>query len=160
MANKLKLHIEYRWIYLKNKKGELYEYPQTRGTVDRKLLKRCGIYRWVKITGQNKITCEYIGESGNLYLRLYGYLSKSKSQTTGSRIGRGLKKILDENKKSVIRFQILELSNSRLSGKRITNDSLCSMHIRQAIEQALIFNHKNKGECKLNLEKSELNITP
>lgn len=150
ILEKLKINIKYHWIDLNNKIGELYKYPQTRREVDKKHLDHSGIYRWIKVNKSDEILCLYIGESVNLYNRLYGYLRKSESKETSYRIGRELKKILGNDIDSEIRFQVLKLSNAKLFDKNITDDSVRSIHFRQTLEQALIYYHKSNGECQLN----------
>lgn len=153
MAKQLTFKIKYQWIDLKNKKGTYYCFPDKRGTIEKQLLEHGGVYRWIKTTRKNNRICEYIGESGNMYSRLYGYLYRSKSQATSFRIGKSLKRILRNNRRVVVRFQTLKLLNSHFANKEITNNNFRSMHIRQAIEQSLIAYHKQKSECKLNKEK-------
>jgi hypothetical protein len=154
MPNKLKLKINYQWIDLKNKKGDSYQFPDKRGTLERKILENPGVYRWVKIAKtKRKIVCLYIGESSNLYSRIYGYIYQHKSQATSYSVGRKLRKLI---KQYSVKFQMIQLSASLLAGEKISQDSLSSMHIRQAIEQSLIvyYKNRNRGECKFNKEKS------
>jgi len=150
---KFKLQIEYRWEDLKCKDGKLYLFPWKRGKVNRKTLETAGVYRWVKLIKRNGRKTKfpiYIGESGNLYNRIYGYLHHSKSQATNYRIGLVLRKLSRRHK---IIFQVLTTEILKFAGKTIQNKDLKSMHLRQAIEQSLIFYEKRHRRCKLNKEK-------
>lgn len=147
----MRIQLQYRWKDLIRKDGNLYHFPCQRRNVERKLLEVSGIYRWIRVTPRKKV-CLYLGESGNLYNRLYGYLHRSKSQATSYRIGRELKKQL--KKGGQIGFQLLILLPSRFAGENISSISLESTHLRKAIEQTLIFRENRLGGCKLNKTKS------
>lgn len=150
---KLKMHLEYKWQDLLNKKGEQYFFPDARSTLQRNILEAAGIYRWLMINGRTQNVTLYIGETSNIYNRLYGYLHRSKSQATSYRVGNKLRRIVKKNGR--IKLQLLFLSKSRFGSRWISNHNhnLCCVHIRKAIEQTLIYHEKNSGGCSLNGEK-------
>lgn len=130
MPDVLKCDIKFKWEDLLNKEGKPYSFPKKRRTVKEELLKKAGIYRWIKTSQKSKnIVCLYIGESGNLYNRLYGYLyMNNKSQATSYRIGRILCEQVGNG--SNIRFQTLKLLKSTFAGQDNTNEAFLSMHVR------------------------------
>jgi len=151
----MNIRLKYKWEKLLCKNGKPYLFPADRRKVTKDSLNVGGVYRWVIIhsTKKKKQTiCLYVGEASNLYNRLYGYLYQSQSQATSYRIGKALRKLVRQGHE--IRFQLLRFYKSTLNGININNENLGNMHLRQLIEQSIIYREKRKGQCEMNREKS------
>jgi hypothetical protein len=147
----MRIDIQYRWIDLIGGDGNPYRFPNKPRTDDKKTLDVPGVYRWIKIKRHNNKrikVCLYIGQSSNLYRRLNDFLVKNKSPATAFRIGRILRTRVENG--AIIGYQTLELSASQFADKKISQEDFSSIHVRQAIEQALIVYHKKHDTCKLN----------
>lgn len=143
----LTLNMRYAWVTVKCKDGLPYEFPKPRSSLPTSDLMTAGLYRWVGLKRGRQVSL-YIGEAGNLYRRLYGYLYRSSSQATSYRVGREMKRLGWDGVQ--IRWQVLRIRRSKMALKRIQQSALHSVHFRRGLEELLVHLESEKGGCLLN----------
>lgn len=130
-------NIKVSWISAENDKEIPYSFPEDLSDYFRAKYSKPYVYRWLILEKSEEYLFNmYLGETENLYRRIYHYLKPGPSQQTNIRLNNLFQESIAEG--NDIKLEVLEFDEIELGEVKVTPTDLSKKHARRFVESLLL----------------------